>query len=62
MYIFDDSSSIFSIIAAGSNLFTLRIMKQPVFGSAESWQKYSTHGYKKVLFINYRCEKGRRRF
>ena len=37
-------------------------MKQPVFGSAESWQKYSTHGYKKVLFINYRCEKGRRRF
>ena len=36
----------------------LRVKKQLVFGTAESWQKYSTHGYKQVLFINYRCEKG----
>ena len=25
-------------------------MKQPVSGTAESWQKYSTHGYKKRYY------------
>ena len=47
-----------SLLQAKIYLHLVCVIKQPVFGIAESWQKNSSHGYKEILFFNYCCEKG----
>ena len=65
MYIYNDSNSISGTIPPGENLFKLCVKKQAVFGTAESWKKKSTHGFKKVfssLTVDAKKVVSRRRF